>query len=228
VKGFSSEVVRERFNRDAKDFDAIYRLERSPFWRTVNKTLRKAVFDRYRITFERSGDVTGKSILDIGCGSGVYSVDFARRGARRVVGIDFSAKMLEIARAEAQRFNVQDRCQFVQGDFRDTEFSERFDISIAMGVFDYLAEPEPFIQRMAGVTDGLVLASFPRPSLIRGSLRKLRYLLSGRGSVRYYDEASMRAVVAAAGFASVELIPLRASGGGYVVAGSPLPRSPRA
>jgi ubiquinone/menaquinone biosynthesis C-methylase UbiE len=228
VKGLSSQVVRERFNRDAKDFDAIYRLERSPFWRIVNQTFRKAVFDRYRITFERAGDVTGKSVLDIGCGSGVYSVDFARRGARRVVGIDFSPNMLQLARAEAERFNVQDKCQFIQGDFRDTDFSDRFDISIAMGVLDYVADAEQFINRMARVTDALVLASFPRPSLIRAPLRRLRYRLSGRGSVRFYDDSSMRAVVAAARFASFELIPLRASGGGYVLAGYPSPRSAHA
>ena len=76
------DTVRRRFERDAQSFDAIYRLERSPFLRWVNTTFRKAVFERYTITFEQAGDVTGKKILDVGCGSGVYSVDFARRGAR--------------------------------------------------------------------------------------------------------------------------------------------------
>src|SRR4028118_513042 len=93
--------VQRRFERDAQSFDAIYRLERSPFWRLVNTTLRKAVFERYAITFERAGDVTGKDVLDVGCGSGVYSVDFARRGARRVVGRDFSPNLLAPPRTQA-------------------------------------------------------------------------------------------------------------------------------
>ncbi len=74
-------TVRRRFERDAQSFDAIYRLERSPFWRWVNTTFRKAVFERYTITFEQAGDVTDKKILDVGCGSGVYTVDL--RGAAR-------------------------------------------------------------------------------------------------------------------------------------------------
>jgi ubiquinone/menaquinone biosynthesis C-methylase UbiE len=73
--------VRQRFERDAQSFDAIYRLELSPFWRWINTTFRKAVFERYTITFEQAGDVTGKKILDVGCGSGIYSVDFSRRAS---------------------------------------------------------------------------------------------------------------------------------------------------
>ena len=113
--------VQRRFERDAQSFDAIYRLERSPFWRLVNTTLRKAVFERYAITFERAGDVTGKDVLDVGCGSGVYSVDFARRGARRVVGVDFSENMLARARREAEQHGVADRCEFVQADFLELD-----------------------------------------------------------------------------------------------------------
>src|SRR4051812_7146725 len=85
--------VRHRFEWDAKNFDAIYRLEKSPVSRLFNKVFRKAVFQRYDVTFEKSGDLRGKSVLDIGCGSGIYAVDFARRGAKRVLGVDFSGNM---------------------------------------------------------------------------------------------------------------------------------------
>ena len=67
--------VRQRFERDAQSFDAIYRLERSPFWRWVNTTFRKAVFERYDITFNQAGDVTGKKILDVGWNVGYYASD---------------------------------------------------------------------------------------------------------------------------------------------------------
>src|SRR6202041_2510353 len=94
MKDASRDEVRHRFEWDAENFDAIYRLERSRASRWFNQIFRKAVFQRYDITFAQAGDVAGKNILDIGCGSGVYAVDFARRGAKRVLGVDFSGNML--------------------------------------------------------------------------------------------------------------------------------------
>ena len=91
----TTDEVRERFEWDARDFDSIYRASNSRMGYWANRILRKAIFERYRITFEESGDVTGKSILDIGCGSGIYDAEFIRRGAGRVVGVDFSEPMLE-------------------------------------------------------------------------------------------------------------------------------------
>lgn len=43
------------------------------------------------------GDIAGKSILDLACGEGFYSRRFKRAGARRVVGVDISASMIELA-----------------------------------------------------------------------------------------------------------------------------------
>ena len=45
-------------------------------------------------------DLTGKTVLDLGCGDGKHCAEFIDRGAKSVVGIDISEKMLQIARAE--------------------------------------------------------------------------------------------------------------------------------
>jgi 2-polyprenyl-3-methyl-5-hydroxy-6-metoxy-1,4-benzoquinol methylase len=221
MKKGTHDDVRRRFERDAGSFSAIYRLERSPWSRWFNKTFRKAIFDRYEMTFEHSGDVTGKEILDVGCGSGVYSVDFARRGARRVLGIDFSANMLALARVEAQQHGVEKACEFVKADFIEAELAPRsFDIAIAMGVFDYLPAPEPFLRKMATVTRGKVIASFPGHSLLREPARRLRYLLTGRGDVYFYREDEIRSLAARAGVERIVLYPLHSSGGGYLLVGN--------
>src|ERR687886_1763113 len=212
-------TVRQRFEQDAKSFDAIYRLERSPFWRWVNTTFRKAVFERYDITFEQSGDVTGKEILDVGCGSGVYSVDFARRGARRVVGVDFSGNMLKLARQEAEQHGVADRCEFIQADFRELDLGERFDISVAMGVFDYIPDQVTFLRKMVALTTEKVIVAFPGHSLLREPARRLRYKLAGKGDIYLYSKGDVERIAMEAGLRDREIIRIPSSGGSFVLVG---------
>jgi 2-polyprenyl-3-methyl-5-hydroxy-6-metoxy-1,4-benzoquinol methylase len=215
----SGNAVRDRFEREAKSFDAIYRLERSPYQRWFNTTFRKAIFERYDITFREAGDVTGKSILDIGCGSGVYSVDFARRGAQRVVGVDFSGGMLELARQEAREHGQQEVCEFIQTDFLDLDTDEEFNVSIAMGVFDYLEDPLTFLKKMASMTSEKVIVSFPGHSMVRERARSLRYKLAGKGIVRFYSETEVRRLASEVGFKETVVIPISSSGSAYVLVG---------
>lgn len=85
-------------------------------------------------------DLTGKSVLDIGCNAGFYSFEMKRRGAARVVGIDSDPGYLRQARFAGQ----------VLG--RDVEFrhlavwdvarlAEKFDLVIFMGVLYHLRHP---------------------------------------------------------------------------------------
>jgi 2-polyprenyl-3-methyl-5-hydroxy-6-metoxy-1,4-benzoquinol methylase len=213
------DTVRRRFERDAQSFDAIYRLERSPFWRWVNTTFRKAVFERYDITFEQAGDVTGKTILDVGCGSGVYTVDFARRGARRVVGVDLSSNMLKLAAQEAEQHQVADRCAFIQADFLDLDLEDPFDISIAMGVFDYVPDQVAFLRKMVELTTGKVIVAFPGHSLLREPARRLRYRLTGKGEIYLYSQEDVERIATQAGLRDKEIIRIHSSGGVYVLVG---------
>ena len=211
--------VRRRFERDAQSFDAIYRLERSPFWRWVNTTFRKAIFERYDITFEQAGDVRGKKILDVGCGSGVYVVDFARRGAGRVVGVDFSKNMLELAAQEAEQHKVADRCEFIQADFLELDLEDTFDISIAMGVFDYVPDQVAFLRKMVALTTGKVIVSFPGHSLIREPARRMRYKLTGKGDIYLYSRDDVERIATEAGLRDKEIIRIHSSGGSFVLVG---------
>ncbi len=213
------DTVRQRFERDARSFDAIYRLERSPFWRWVNTTFRKAVFERYDITFDQAGDVTEKKILDVGCGSGVYAVDFARRGARRVVGVDFSDKMLELASQEAEQHGVVDRCEFIRADFLELDLKETFDVSIAMGVFDYIPDQVTLLRKMVALTTGKVIASFPGHSRLREPARRLRYKLAGKGDIYLYSQDDVERIATEAGLRDKKIIRIRSSGGGFVLVG---------
>lgn len=213
------EEVKHRFEWDAAGFAAIYESD-SITSRWFNRVFRKAIFARYEIAMRESGDVAGKSILDIGCGSGVYSIELARRGARRVLGLDFSEPMLAIARRSAESAGLASAIDFRRGEFLAHDFgAETFDVSIAMGVFDYLEEAQPFLTKMSRLTRGAVLASFPKFSLVRGTARRLRYRLTNRGDVFYYTADTVSRLAERAGIKRHRLVRLDSSGGGWVLVG---------
>src|SRR4051795_3185982 len=85
-------------------------------------------------------DLTGRSVLDIGCNAGFYSIEMKRRGADRVVGIDFDDRYLEQARfvAEVKGFEIEFRKLSV---YDVAELGERFDVVLFMGVLYHLRHP---------------------------------------------------------------------------------------
>jgi len=203
------------FDQHAAAFDSLYH-EGQPVARAFNRIFRAAIYERFAITFDESEPIAGKSILDVGCGSGRYAVEFARRGASRVVGLDYAAGMLDLARQYARSAGVQDRCDFVEGDFTALQLNERFDVVIAIGVFDYQDKPVEFLRRMAARSRGRVIATFPGTSLVRMRIRKLRYWLKDC-PVLFYTERDVRRISAEAGLERVRIIPIRTSGTGYVL-----------
>jgi SAM-dependent methyltransferase len=158
-------------------------------------------------------------VLDVGCGSGRYAAEFARRGAARVVGLDYAANMLALAREHVRALQVADKCEFIEGDFSSLGLEERFDIVTAIGVFDYQDKPVEFLRRMIQRSRGRVIGTFPGRSLFRMRLRQLRYWLSDC-PVLFYSEADVRQIAKEAGLTSVEVVPITSSGTGYVLVGS--------
>lgn len=86
-------------------------------------------------------DLTGKSVLDIGCNAGFYSVEMKRRGAARVVGIDSDARYLAQARLATEVLGFDD-VEFRQLDvYQVGALGEKFDLVIFMGVLYHLRHP---------------------------------------------------------------------------------------
>ncbi|HJU15596.1 MAG TPA: TIGR04290 family methyltransferase [Stellaceae bacterium] len=85
-------------------------------------------------------DLTGKSVLDIGCNGGFYSIEMKRRGADRVLGLDFDPDYLRQARfaAETLGFTIEFRELSVYDIAR---LGERFDIVLFLGVLYHLRHP---------------------------------------------------------------------------------------
>jgi tRNA (mo5U34)-methyltransferase len=85
-------------------------------------------------------DLTGKSVLDIGCNGGFYSIEMKRRGASRVLGIDFDEDYLAQARfaAEVTGHDIE----FAKLSVYDVgALGEKFDLVVFMGVLYHLRHP---------------------------------------------------------------------------------------
>jgi tRNA (mo5U34)-methyltransferase len=85
-------------------------------------------------------DLSGKTVLDVGCNAGFYSLEMKRRGATRVVGIDSDEQYLAQARFAAE-VNGAD-IEFRQLDIYDVaQLREHFDLVLFMGVLYHLRHP---------------------------------------------------------------------------------------
>lgn len=86
-------------------------------------------------------EVRGKSVLDAGCGTGIFSIIFARNGAGRVVGIDISPGSLETAKGLKERFNLSN-AEFRLQDMLRLPFADAaFDIVWAWGTVHHTTDP---------------------------------------------------------------------------------------
>lgn len=110
-------------------------------------------------------DLSGKTVLDIGCNGGFYSLEMKRRGANRVLGIDSDSRYLEQARFAAKVSGLD--IEFRQLDvYNIATLGEKFDLVLFMGVFYHLRHPLLALDLLHehAVGDTLVFQS-----LIRGS-----------------------------------------------------------
>jgi len=77
-----------------------------------------------------------KTVLDWGCGNGVHTVPLAAMGAKKVIGIDLSEKLLELGRAKARAAGMKHKIKFLKMDCEKTDFSENeFDVIFDGGTF---------------------------------------------------------------------------------------------
>ena len=164
------------FDRYAVDFDAIYgNSNNTLFEKVTNHLFRQSMVTRYEKTLAGCEPIAGRSVIDIGCGPGHYGVTLAKRGASKVVGLDFAPAMLEIAKKRAEYKGVRNRCTFEFGDFLTHPLPEKFDYAIIMGFMDYVKEPETVINRVLEVISRRAFFSFPVDGGVLAWQRKLRY-----------------------------------------------------
>jgi 2-polyprenyl-3-methyl-5-hydroxy-6-metoxy-1,4-benzoquinol methylase len=131
-------------------------------WRTSELGRFTEAIER-KLILDLVGDVSGKTVLEIGCGDGALAVELARRGAR-VTGIDTSHAMLAAARERAEKAGEQ--VEFIAANAEALPFDDgTFDVVIAVTILCFVKDAQP-------VFSGIGRALRPGGALVIGELRK--------------------------------------------------------
>jgi len=163
--------VRDMFAAIAGSYDVnnrVHSLWRDQAWR------REAV--------RTAGVKPGDEVLDCACGTGDLTQAFAKTRATRVVGLDFTPEMLEIAKKKKTRAAHGGKIEYIEGDAQQLPFeSGSFDVvSIAFGIRN-VQEPERALGEFARVLrpgGRLVVLEFGTPKF--RPLRVFNDLYCGR------------------------------------------------
>jgi SAM-dependent methyltransferase len=204
------------FHGFADVFDTFYDGKRSPFMQWFDRRFRFDMFERYRLTFERLGDLTDKTVIDIGCGSGPYVCEALRRGAKQILALDPAPRMLELTRERVEKHGFAERVIYYEGYFPSVRPPVTYDFSIVMGVLDYTEHPTAFLRGLRETVTGAAVLSFPSKHWLRTPIRKVRYRLR-RCPVWFYDEADIRRHATEAGWQKIDVQKIPGAGMDYHV-----------
>jgi SAM-dependent methyltransferase len=131
-----------------------------------NPVVKRLMADFHSSLSELWGHARPESVLDVGCGEGVLTEQWAERlGDGRVVGIDLEDPKLRAQWEARRRANLEFRAEEATSlSFADDEF----DLAAAIEVLEHLPDPESTLAEMARVAHRSLLVSVPREPLWRG------------------------------------------------------------
>jgi 2-polyprenyl-3-methyl-5-hydroxy-6-metoxy-1,4-benzoquinol methylase len=207
-------LAAEFFDGFADSFDTIYDQKRNPLMQYVDRTFRSDMFIRFARTFEIFGDLTEKSVLDIGCGSGPYVAEALRRNAKHVTAVDPAPRMLQLVRKRLEGNPWEERCSIVEGLFPGVNVPTH-DHVVVVGVMDYV-DAGSFLRELRPLVRQSAVLTFPSKHWFRTPFRKFRYWLR-RCPVTFYDAPQIEQLCSAAGFAQTDIYKIPGAGMDYHV-----------
>jgi ubiquinone/menaquinone biosynthesis C-methylase UbiE len=127
------------FDKIANSYDSWYDTKMGRFVDRVETELAFGMFKIY----------PGMTILDVGCGTGNFSIKLANQGCK-VIGIDISDEMLDIARNKVKEMNLD--IEFYNMDVYKLKFeNEIFDAAFSMAAFEFIDRPQNALNEMMRV-----------------------------------------------------------------------------
>ena len=170
---------RRFWNKTIEEFDSIYSHRKGSLGTWLDRVFRKDMYQRYEYALEHAQPIAGRTFLDVGCGTGRYALELARRGCKHVTGIDISEQMIGRCKDLALKEELAEKTSFVQSDLLQFSSTDIFDVAIGIGLFDYIADPLPVLKQMHTVIKDRAIMSFPRFWTWRAPVRKVRLALKG-------------------------------------------------
>jgi len=141
-----------KFDEDVAEAGSyLYTTERRSA-RTANERLSRSISEAY--------DFKNKSVLDIGCGDGAYTVEFANLGAKEVMGVDPAAAAIVAAEARAEAKGVNNITRFEVGNIYELEpylEDQRFDCIVLRGVLHHLPDPARAIAGLSSFKGSILI-----------------------------------------------------------------------
>ena len=132
---------------------------------STNPVVRRLMANFERTLEELFVKAAPKTLLDVGCGEGVLTHEWAKRIDGQVVGIDLDDPHLHAEWEKRQAPNLEYKILKAENmPFED----KSFDVASAIEVLEHVPDPEHTVAEMARVASGHLLVSVPREPLWRG------------------------------------------------------------
>jgi len=192
------------WDKETESFDAIYSHSKSPLSNFLDRIFRWEMYKRFEYTMQNSQPITDHTFLDVGCGTGQYSLAYAQQNARFVVGLDISENMIRTCQKRAQEKKYDNRTLFLQTDLLHYQPESTFDVCIGIGLFDYIKDPLPVLTKMKKCVHDRVIMAFPRLLTWRAPVRKMRLFLKNC-DVYFYTKPELDDLIMEAGFTKYNL-----------------------
>lgn len=158
-------------------FDGYQKLRESPS--AANVLVEKPAL------FSLCPDFKEKTVLDLGCGYGENCKEFARLGAKQVIGIDISEKMLQIANKE----NSSETVRFLCMSMNDlSSLNQKFDVVLSSLAMHYIEDFDKLIKNIFELLDNGGQFIFSQEHPLTTALKKANYWSKdNNGAILHYN-----------------------------------------
>ncbi len=115
----------------------------------------------------------GKTILDVGCGTGNFASEVAKKGAKNVLGIDYAEQAITLAKQKHKRKNLE----FKVMNAKDVK--EKFDVIVSLGTLEHMDDPYKMLKifKKNLKPNGKIIITSPNWANPRGDMLMILHLL---------------------------------------------------